>query len=202
MLLITLISAIYISDAQNDKQKEYNKLLEKFSGLNSLSTKFIVDGNYKITGSIKAKKGNKYVLDLSNRTIISNGKTLWNYSKRNNNVVISKFDENSTDFSIEQFFFSYLLAYTPIELKNESKSKGEYLHILRIEPETKEKMLFGINYIDIKYDAKSYDIVALDIAEGNNIQFWRLQDFKINPNLSDSIFEFKPPKDAEVIDMR
>lgn len=202
IIIITNLLALYLAFPQNDKKAEYNKLVEKYSGLKSLSTKFSIDGNYRVTGSIRAKKGNKYLLDLGNRIVVSNGKTLWNYSKRSNNVVISKFDESNMDFSIEQFFFNYLLAYIPTELKSESKSKGDFYYILRIEPENKEKMLLGVNYIDIKYDPKNYNIIGLNIAEGNQIQYWRLEDFKINPVLNDSLFEFTPPKDAEIIDMR
>ncbi len=204
ILVIKTIFLLTINFAysQNDKKTEYNKLVEKYSGMKSLSTKFILDGNYRITGSIRAKKGNKYILDIGNRVVVSNGKTIWNYSKRSNNVIISNFDEKNMNFSIEQFFFSYLLAYIPTELKREATSKGAYNYVLKVEPEGQEKMLLGVNYIEIKYDPKNYEIKALNIAEGNQIQYWRLEDLKINPILNDALFEFNPPADAEIIDMR
>ena len=51
-----------------------------------------------ISGTVKAKRGNKYVLDMGDRVPMSNGVAVWNYAKGPNSVVISNFFEDKARY--------------------------------------------------------------------------------------------------------
>lgn len=192
-LLLILFSAINLY--ANDRDDIFTAMKTKYGNLNSISFDFISTANKNIFGKIVAAKGNKYQLIFQDRVIVCDGKTVWNYSNENKNCMISNLESLSKDVSIEKFFFNFINNTEPITLQKYNESKGTSALLLQIK-DKKTKREVGI-----LLDPNSLMImrIALDNDEQNT---WDVKNLRINPKIQDSIFEFKIPKDAEVIDLR
>lgn len=195
--IVVFLLAVAIVFAQNDKSQLYNSLLSKYGDINSISLKFKSLNNHSLEGKLDAQKGNKYVLRLGDRVITCNGKTLWNYSETDNNVIVSNFDSNIHTNSIENFFFSLISQLNPVELKVESSTRGTSFRILTLEPKTSEQFSQIKLWIDSKGEIASIAIIKDKIEEK-----WAIWDVRINPKFEKEHFNFKAPKNVETIDIR
>ncbi|MCX8054074.1 MAG: outer-membrane lipoprotein carrier protein LolA [Ignavibacteria bacterium] len=193
VFLLTVVSVF----AQNDKTQVYNSLLTKYGNITSISLKFKSLNNHSLEGKLDAQKGNKYVLRMGDRVITCNGKTLWNYSETDKNVIISNFDSNIHTNSLENFFFSLISQLNPVELKVESSSRGTSFKILTLEPKTSEQF----SQIKLWIDTKG-EIASISIIKDKNEEKWAIWDVRINPKFEKEYFNFKAPKNVETIDIR
>jgi|YNPMSStandDraft_1061717.scaffolds.fasta_scaffold00431_20 outer membrane lipoprotein-sorting protein len=196
-LKILIFLLAFASIFAQDKDQVYNSLLKKYGNLTSISLKFKSLSNANIEGKLEAQKGNKYILHLGDRTLTCNGKTLWNYSSEEKNVIISNFDSNVHTNSLENFFFTLISQLNPVELKKESSSRGTSFTILTLEP----KEISEFNKIKVWIDTQG-EIVSISIFKNKVEEKWAIWDFRINPKFDKNHFTFKIPKDVEVIDLR
>lgn len=196
-LKILILIIAFASLLAQDKNQAYNSLINKYGNLTSISLKFKSLNNANIEGKLEAQKGNKYILHLGDHTITCNGKTLWNYSSEDKNVIISNFDSNVHTNSLENFFFTLISQLNPVELKKESSSRGTSFTILTLEPkETSE-----FSKIKLWLDTQG-EIVSISILKNKIEEKWAIWDTRLNPKFDKNHFNFKVPKDIEVIDLR
>jgi len=150
---------------------------------------------------VKAKKGNKFILDLGDRVLVSNGAVVWNYSKGANSVVISNFEDKG-QISIEKVFFTFLKSYKPSAVLSEQTSKGPKLTTLRLLPPSSEGTINGVKSIELGLSPKTLEVLRISITDANSIQRWNVSSMKIDVKMPDSTFQFTPPQNAKTIDMR
>ncbi len=183
-----------------DKQEVYKKMLEKYSSMNSLRLNFSSRQNSKLSGSLKASKGNKYKIVLGDRIIVSNGKSVWNYSISQKNVSISPFESSKGGFSIERFFFEFLNGYKPETMTLEADSRGRKCYSLLMKPP--KKMADMPSYIKIRINMTDFSIMSVGSDIGHGFENFDLKGISVNPKIKDAEYSFKPPKGTEVIDLR
>lgn len=181
-----------------DKNELYKSIIEKYGSLKSISFSFKSAKVPSISGSIKAKKGNKYILNSFDRLITCDGKTIWNYSPKDKNVIITEYTDDMTNSSLEKLFFGTLTNMSPIELKEENSSKNGSSYVLKLAPKSNS----NIKAITLWINKDKNDIKAIQIKTNESETKWILTNVKINSELSDKSFKFVVPKGAEVIDMR
>ena len=204
---ICIIAAIILvrhdASAQKSSEEVYNSIKKKYGSATSLQCAFSSDvGSQKsITGTVKAKKGNKYILNFGRRIIVCNGETIWNFTKISNSVVVSNYEDKG-QISIEKVFFTFLNAYTSATVLSEQSSKGDKFITLRLLPESPDKIISGVRSISLALSPKSFAIQRISITDASSTQIWKISSLKSDVKLSDSTFEFTTPKDAQVVDMR
>lgn len=205
LIIFILIFSITATNAQNDKDEAYNMLLEKYGKAKSLALKF----KYKkdlttsvIECSLRIAQNNKYILEQGNNIIYCNGKTLWNYFKKENKVIISNFEANSEVQSFENLFFNLIKLYKPTGMSKESSSTGVSLYCLDLAPTDASQMNEDIKSIKLKFDIKTYLIRAVELVREQGREEVRFSKIDINPKFTAQTFDFTPPKDAKVIDLR
>lgn len=201
-LLSLLIASHFTVLAQNDKIEVYNNFLETYGDLKSISFNFVSVDKQKMKGKFIAKKGNKYILETEGRKLFCDGKTIWNYSISQKNVMISDYDKLSRESSIEAVFFELIEQFAPSALSSESNTKsGSSLH-LKLLPIEKKKKKSGINEIHIWLDKNTKKLKTVMI-KGNGLDSkWNLTNINLNADYPDSKFNYKPGKNIEVIDLR
>jgi outer membrane lipoprotein-sorting protein len=154
-----------------------------------------------IKGSLKASMGNKYYMTVPDRTVVCDGKNIWNYSKDEKKVVISQFEENTSSFSIDNFFFSFLNGYRPVNYYKENSSAKGSGYVLEMEPINKTPQSIQINRLKLWVDT-GLNIKKVEILTPQSPQTWEISNFQINPTIAKKVFSFTAPKDCEVIDLR
>ena len=194
LLLITIfISAnICFANAAGD-------LVEKIKSINSMTANFSRrlinsqnDMNTKGKMSLKKPKFFKWVTTSpNNQIIISNSKRLWIYDGDLEQLIIKKVSNN-----IAQYPYLILLSKNTDNIDKlftvKEKSNNSYI----LKPKNDEM----INSIVIKFDSEN-KLKSLEISTSIN-QFTQIKfsDVKDNLSLDNSLFNFKAPKDTDVID--
>jgi len=184
-----------------DKDIEFEKLKAKFTDANTIiilasnstQNEINLTSYTRDTIDIKITRGNKYQIKSSNRILTSDGDTLWNYSKEDNNVIISTFNSFSSETSIENIFFEKINNMKVVSLKSGNDTQlGAYYKLELISKVDDEKV-----YI---YLSKLKKLIALEIVNDFSEQIWHIIKFKVSKENAN--YNFIPPKDIELIDLR
>ncbi len=200
-IFICLVSSIIYSQSANDYIK---KVRNKFNSITNFTANF--SQNYfdaqgrdqgKSSGKFTYKRKNKFIVDLKNQLIVSDGQTIWNNDKRFNRVVISNLTDDPTSFSLERFIFDYPPLCKSKIVKEEPTPKGE--GCIELTPKDQD-MEFKYVKIWITNDGMISKIEVLD--RGDMRYAFQFTDLKINQDLSDSRFTYYPPKGIKIIDLR
>jgi outer membrane lipoprotein-sorting protein len=183
--------------AQN-KEEAFNKLKTKLSNVKSISFSFDENGN---KGSIKAAKGNKFIIIAGDRKIISNGKDLWNYSTAEKKVMLSEYENSSSMANLDDIFMNFSTAFKPLSLIKENASNGGSSNVLILQ-NNDGKSLKNISEIKIYSQGNFDDFSAIEIKSKSGTKKFGIKNLQINPKMKDSQFNFEVPKGVELIDLR
>ncbi|MBS1536284.1 MAG: outer membrane lipoprotein carrier protein LolA [Bacteroidetes bacterium] len=202
-IVVAIMFVRHDASAHKSSEEVYNSIKKKYGSASSLQCTFssAVGSQNSITGTVKAKKGNKYILNFGSRIIVCNGETIWNFTKISNSVVVSNYEDKG-QISIEKVFFTFLNAYTSATVLSEQSSKGDKFITLRLLPESPDKIISGVRSISLSLSPKSLALQRISITDASSTQVWKISSLKTDITLSDSTFEFTAPKDAQVVDMR
>jgi outer membrane lipoprotein-sorting protein len=182
--------------SQNDADKVMKDLQSKFDTIKDLSVKFTqsANGKSKLAGMLFIKKENKLRIDTQNLIIVSDGTTSWSYNKKENKVIISKYDENDPGvFSINELVYE-LPDESDIELSNDN---GQ--NVLTLTPNS-YKYSFNSVKLWLSED-KLINKVELNDAAMGKIEV-KFSNYQLNQYLKDSEFSFTPPEGSRIIDIR
>lgn len=194
-LLVATLSHAY----SINKDKAFERLTLKFKNINSIYVKFF-DLISRQKGEIFAQTGGKYNLILSNRKIVCDGKTVWNYNITKKQIVISDYLPDSY-INLESFR-EFAKNFKPIQLEKEYNSSLGALNKLVLQHKEETSWLVFL-YFNEKYCIKMAGFQQS--SWGDDVaSVYRITSIKLNPKIKPSKFEFKIPKDKdiEVIDLR
>ncbi len=207
---ICLVLLFFLSVAQNANSQEstagvYDKVLSKYSGVKSVTFSFVSKEQPGYKGTVKAKTGNKYIITTGGRSITCSGKTIWNYTKKDNKVVISNYEEAENDeLSLEKIFFDFLEQYKAISITKSISSGGPPAWDLVLEPKKKATKVgsMSLSKVVIRIDRNNYSLLSITINDNGVMQTWGLSRIKLNKEYNDSVFNFPIPEGASVVDLR
>lgn len=196
-ILFFLLIVSNFTFAQN-KDEAFNKLKTKLSNVKSISFSFDENGN---KGSIKASKGNKFIIVAGDRKIISNGKDLWNYSTAEKKVMLSEYENTSSMANLDDIFMNFSTAFKPLSLIKENSSNGGSSNVLILQ-NNDGKALKNISEIKIYSQGNFDDFSVIEIKSKSGTKKFGIKNLQINPKMKDSQFNFEVPKGVELIDLR
>lgn len=201
LLVITAIS-MQLLYSQTEKDDIYKALSAKYGNLKTINLFFKSAEDGKVQGSLTAKKGNKYIIKAQNRVITCNGKTIWNYTPKDNKVVLSSYESGQgNELSIETFFFNFIKEFKPVSLTKERNSKGIVVYVLTLEPD-KSKSSLNIKKVKIWVEEAKNTITKVQSIDDQGTNTYIISKIFTNKNIPDKTFDFKNPKDVNVIDLR
>lgn len=175
------------------------KMQDKFASIQNLKADFR-QSIYSVAnvesvvfeGQFYHKKENSFAIILPKRNIISDGKSVWNYDKIQNKVVISEFDNENTVFSLNKIIYSY-----PKKCDLSVISSNSF--IIKAIPNNLD-INFKEAYLTVN---KNYLLSKIEIIDFNNVKYiFELFSTKIDQKISDRLFQFTPSNEVEVIDLR
>lgn len=201
--LILILLFIMPADAHPQSGVEIlKKIQNKFKSINNFKADFVqtisdAEGKQsgKLSGKFFYKTKNKFVVELKNGTIISDGETVWNYNARQKRVVISSFSDDPTSFSLERYLFDYP-ALCKIKNVSGEKSKDQ---IIELVPKDN-----NIEFKSAKIWKSPDDLISrMEIIDlGDTKYVFQLNDIKVNQDFPESKFAFNPTKGIKIIDLR
>lgn len=191
--------------SQLESTSVFDNVLKKYSGVKSVSFSFTSTEQPGLKGKIKAKLGNKYIITSGDRTITCNGKSIWNFTKKDNKVVLSSYEEAESDeLSIEKVFFNFLQQYKAVSVAKNTSSSGPSAYEITLEPKNKPTKFssMSLSRVIIKVDRKDYTLLSITISDNGALQTWSVKSIKLNQEIKDEAFNFEVPEGASVVDLR
>ena len=202
IFLLSLVVLLFTNEllSQDKKNELFAQLRKRYGNMNSLEAKFVgIEPISGITGTLKAMRSGKYILDLNDRKIICDGHTVWNYHPARKNVTINEIKSRPSS-SLDIVLFNFLYNYQPKDFQDFSIGNISH-HGLELIPKNGKSAL-GIKSLTIYVKKGSSEIRRISAIDGNQKQVWDLEALKINGGITDANFTFIPPKDTEIIDLR
>ncbi|MGB9773985.1 MAG: outer membrane lipoprotein chaperone LolA [Bacteroidota bacterium] len=150
-------------------------------------------------GTLFMKKPNYYRFENEEQTIVTNGKIVWSYSAVNHQVVVDTYRDDPQAFTPDRFLFGLPRDYYSALLGKE-KLRGKEMYVLRLVP--KEEQAF-VRSLKLWVDPEQWvarKVIVVDVNETETTYI--LARISFNTGLSNSLFEFSPPKGTEVVDLR
>ena len=200
--------ALFIAQSlrADDAKKILDNLQKKYETLQDISLQFSQDVTFGVTGNKQAftgkltvKKGNKYRIEMENQTIVTDGKAVWSYSVDNGQVIIDKFKEDPNAITPDKILVNVPERYNTTSL-GEEKHGDTTLSIIKLIPKNQNS---NIKWMKIWADTDEWVMRKVQFEDiSDNVTTYVIKDLKINTGVADSRFQFEPPADAQVIDLR
>ena len=204
-IVIFLVSAVIMLNAANgsDILKKVNK---KFDALSSMEIDYKQIQKWELAkeesesdGKIYFKKPNSFRIEAGSDFVLSDGKTVYRYSKANNQVLIENIKSDDDLLLPGQMFLSFGKNY---ELKDyfEKKMDGKNYSVLKLSTKKgEEKFINKITaYINEDYVASRLEYEDLD----DNRTTLIMSNMQLDKQIPDDKFIYKPLPKTEVIDLR
>lgn len=151
-------------------------------------------------GTLLVKRGNKFRLDMNGRTITCNGQIVWNYEHSTKKILISTFKNNPATISPEKIFLSFPKTYTPA-VQQENAADGKILR-LTLTPVDARDAVAGMQEVIMRLTPGTYQLREIKINDGTTTYQWMMTELTLQAKLKNEQFEYKPPKGAQIIDLR
>lgn len=196
-ILLSLIVFVFSTLGFSQNAESVLKSLQnKFDSITDLSADVAQKSNGKtsLTGKMSFKKDNKIRIEFDNQTIVADGKTSWNYNKKNNKVIISDYDEAGSGL----LSINYLVYQYPSQCDLSLSSEGSKT-ILILTPKSKKENLGEVKLYINKENLIDKAVIINQTTGPMEVSF---ANYKLNQNLSDSRFSFTAPEGTTVVDLR
>ena len=186
--------------AQSDSPEAVAKRLQqRYGAVETLQADFVQSiGNQRVGGSLNVR-GDAFRLDLGSQQLVTDGSTLWSYSKDDAQVVIQAYDPAQVGFSVGQLFTDYLDVFR-VTGATSAKVGGVAHDVLTLRPREA-----GSSVRDATLYVRSSDGIPTRVrvhdANGATLAF-DLSNVRLNRALPASTFQFTAPRGTEVIDLR
>lgn len=171
-------------------------LQDKFDSITDLSVDVTQNSNGKssLNGKMYFKKENNLRIEIGNQTIVADGKTSWNYNKKDKKVIISDYDEEGAGL----LSINYLIYQYPSECDLSLSSEGSK-QILILKPRSKKNNLGEVKLYITKDNLIDKAVIQNQAAGTMEVSF---SNYKLNQKISDSKFSFTAPEGTTVVDLR
>ena len=175
------------------------QLLDRYGAATSMRAEFTQTvGQQRLAGTISVQ-GDAFRLDLAEQTLVTDGTTLWSYSKPDRQVVVQGYDPSEVGFSVGQLFTDYLEVFRATGATR-ATIRGVRHHVLTLRPRER-----GMSVRDVTLYVRSSDGVPTRVrvhdTNGGTLAF-DLQDVQRDVRLPASTFRFAAPRGTEVVDLR
>jgi outer membrane lipoprotein-sorting protein len=142
------------------------------------------------------------VLNGGQQQVFCDGKTVWSYLKKENEVTISEYLPDADEISPDKVYTFYQKGYKYVMI-GEVKDGGEILQTIDLEPEDLNKEIAKIRMFIRKSDQTIKKWIIFERGT-NNRQVFEVKSFEPNPPLDDALFVFDKSKypGVKVVDLR
>jgi outer membrane lipoprotein-sorting protein len=192
-LLVLFLSTVGFTQSAESVLKS---LQNKFDSITDLTSDITQknNGQSNLTGKMYFKKENNIRLELGNQTIVADGKTSWNYNKKNKKVIISDYDEAGSGL----LSINYLVYQYPSECDLSLSTEGTS-QILNLNPKSKKNNLGEVKLYISKENLIDKAVISNPASGTMEVSF---SNYKLNQNLPDAKFSFIEPEGTTVVDLR
>ncbi|MDP8205971.1 MAG: outer membrane lipoprotein carrier protein LolA [Candidatus Electryonea clarkiae] len=150
-------------------------------------------------GTIEYAKGDRFKLQLGTQVIISDGKSLWRYSKDNKQVIIENLKDVNKEILPSNIIFNYLNMFSIESISETVYDENPVFHLKlksadKSSPNAITNACIGANDLILRKLER--------VDESGNKTAIYLSDIKVNHAIADDTFTFQIPEDITIHDLR
>jgi len=183
------------------------KVKEKYETLKSLQADFeqtfkweLAGETQSVKGTVYLAEGNNYRIETDTQAIVTNGTTVWTYSKNSDQVIIDLVAAAQEGQLPRDLLFKYSEEYKP-KLAGEEKIEGRKCYKLELIPKNEDDSF--IRVMAIWVDSKSWLTKRIEQVDINdNVNTYMVTNILDNPELAPELFTFEVQPESEVVDLR
>ncbi len=153
----------------------------------------------RVSGTLLIKKHNKYRVELSDRTIVTDGNTVWSYVLSSKQVLVNKYKLDGNALTPERVLAAAPNDYSATIIGDEKIGRTQ-TRLLKLVPIDEASL---VETMKLWVDTATWLIKRVEIVDINgNRTVYLVNDMKINIGIPDSRFTFEIPKGVETVDLR
>jgi len=199
-LVLILLCLLTLNGWAQDQDPKAKAILDEVSALVKGYKSIQADALFTVVGKDKKVidkpqawkiqvKGPKFRLEIPGTSILSDGKTLWNYNKDAKEVTIKNFDPSSDEMNPAKIFTIYENGYK-YKYEKEEKVGTAMCHVIALYPSVKpERKKFHTAKIYIDKTKKQMVKMVMLMKDGGT-QTYDIKNMKTNVDLQDNLFTF------------
>jgi outer membrane lipoprotein-sorting protein len=136
-------------------------------------------------------KGKAFKLVMKGNEIYCDGKTIWSYSQKSNEVQVNDYEESQETFSPTKIFSAYKEGYS-YQIKEKKTYQGKNITVIELAP-TNHKMSFF--KIDVAIEDNTNDLLESKIYEKSGVRYiYTINKLNTTVSLNDMFFSFDSKK--------
>lgn len=199
---LLLLGALAVTDAAAQSQTPEmiaRRLQQRYGAIETLRASFVqTAGGQRLQGTLSVRD-DAFRLDLGSQVLVTDGSTLWSYSRDDEQVVVQDYEPARVGFSVGQLFTNYLDVFR-VTGASRATIGGVRHDVLTLRPREA-----GSSVRDATLYVRSSDAVPTRVrvhdTSGGTLAF-DLRNVERNVRLASSTFQFSAPGGTEVVDLR
>lgn len=202
VLLIVPIAG-FAADSPNDIIRKVEKAIQSSPGLRIRFEEIyywnLTGEENRLEGEMLLGQENRFRIETEDQTIVSDGKTLWTYSKPSNRVLIDQIAQTDQSLLPMQILFRFTKEYE-VKSLGEENIQGLDCQVLKFQSESEVEL---IPEITVWVDQKEWlprRIEQMDLSENKSVYLLKQIDRAGAAEKTDFIFQI--PEGADVIEMQ
>ena len=206
MGLITLTFGIFFAGCTEQMSADQiaKKMEEKYNSITDMSCKMVMttniqDNSKSIIYAYKYKKPNKVYMENNDTIMVSDGKTIYVYDKKQNTYMkIDAPPQQNWDYGalIKNMFDLYDIKYV-----GDEKVSNRDCYVLELTPKNKTgNMAVNMGALKMWVDKEYWQPLKIEMNGKGFSSIIEYQDVRYNIGIGDDAFKFAPPKDAKLIE--
>jgi chaperone LolA len=175
------------------------RLRERYRAVRSFQADFSQTlGRQTLRGQVIVS-GEAFRIEMPAQTLVSDGRTLWSYSRDDNQVVVQDYRPEDMGFSVGQLLTDWTRQFR-VTGSSRATVGGVQHDVLALVPREA-----GSSVRDATLYVRSSDAVPSRVrvhdVNGQTLAF-DLRNVRLNGRLSSGTFRFRAPAGAEIVDLR
>jgi len=151
----------------------------------------------KKSGKLYIAPGDRFRVELESETVVSDGKSFWQYSEKSAQVIIKNLQDLDLSFHPSRLFSTYLSEYSFTEKQND----GSTAVLSWKADSTASKAPWSA--IEVHASVKNGTVSELKLTDSSgNVYTYKFRKTVFNPKIPGKVFKFEVPGNAQVHDSR
>ena len=182
------------------------QIRQTFEKAEALSVEFkrtlywkMADTRQEVKGKLLLRKPDAFRLETPLQVVVTDGRTIWSYGVENEQVIVSPYQRSDDPSSPERILFAYSDAYDA-EYVGAEKIRRKLCDVVHLTPKEKDS---NIVWMKVWVDRKGKVALKVHFVDVNENEItYELSKIRMNPKLSEALFQFEVPEGVDVVDMR
>jgi len=201
-----LLAVASLCAAQETPARILKKIEQHIQGRGAVRIEFsetyqwkLIGEEHTTAGTLLLKGHDRFRVETPDQVIVSDGKSIWTFSRPSNRVVIDVFRNNDNTLLPRKVFLEYTKEYRAV-LKGEQSVEGTPCFLVLFTDDTGEKMFPSVRVWVDKEVFIPKKIEQTDLS--GNVTVFTLSSFVTDVETDNTDFTFTVPEGADVIDLR